>query len=219
MKEHPVLGLWVFAQAVVFPFLFGFATEPAAMHQALLALLGLSTGGAAPSPELVFLSHRYLGMLIFLTFWFMAKGAYKNVPDFYGDLAAGVQTSATVCGTWRRAALVTTVATVGAYLSLAILVGLGLESPRLFYALVWLAPVTWNCCRLIRAGDGTKGNECLKIDMLLSSGFIGTVLLLVSPCWESMAVVALGALILFGSDFLSIDSRRREDIPANATDS
>ncbi len=48
-------------------------------------------------------------MWFFLTLWFMAKGTFKNVPDYDGDLAAGVRTSATECRepprrrlSWRR---------------------------------------------------------------------------------------------------------------------
>lgn len=162
--------------------------------------------------DLIFQSHRYLGMLLFLLLWFMAKGTFKNVPDFYGDLATGLRTSATVFGVWRNAALVTTAVTISAYLLLTVLVYLGFESPQLLLSLIWLVPVTWNCFRLIRAEDGAKGNECLKVDMLISSGFIASVLLLIAPCWENAVMVAVGVLALFGSDLLRLDSRRKEDV-------
>lgn len=151
-------------------------------------------------------------MLLFIMIWFIAKGTFKNVPDFYGDLAAGLQTSATVFGAWRRAALVTTVVTIGAYLSLSILVYLSLEPPQVLLSLLWLIPVTWNCIRLFYAEDGAKGNECLKIDMLISSGFIASVLLLIAPSVLNTVMVAVGLLTLFGSDLLNLDSRRIQDV-------
>jgi hypothetical protein len=166
------------------------------------------TGAEFSDPAIMFQSYRFVGMVVFLTLWFMAKGTFKNVPDFYGDLAAGVRTSATACRTWRNAALVTTAATVGAYLSLIVLVLLGLESPRLLLALVWLVPITANCVWLVRANSGPEGNRCLKLDMMLSSGFIASVLLLIAPSWEAVAVVSIGALLLFGRD-----SRRNQDVP------
>ena len=46
-------------------------------------------------------SWRYLAMWFFLTLWFMAKGTFKNVPDYDGDLAAGIRTSATQCRSRR----------------------------------------------------------------------------------------------------------------------
>jgi len=213
-KDRPIWGLWVFSNAVVFPFIFGWGTEPDEMLRGLVSPILVKLTGAEPSdPAIMFQSYRFVGMVVFLTLWFMAKGTFKNVPDFYGDLAAGVRTSATACRTWRNAALVTTAATVGAYLSLIVLVLLGLESPRLLLALVWLVPITANCVWLVRANSGPEGNRCLKLDMMLSSGFIASVLLLIAPSWEAVAVVSIGALLLFGSDLFGIDSRRNQDVP------
>ena len=211
-KGRPVLGLWVFAQTVVFPFLFGWTTEPGRMLETLIAsAISLAGGGVAPPAEMAWQSWRYLGMWFFVTLWFMAKGAFKNVPDFDGDKAAGVRTSATECGSRRTAAVVAAAATVLAYLSLALLVALGLEKTRVLFALVWLVPVTANCLRLVRAEDGTAANAILRADMLLSTGFIASLLLLVSPRGLSVVMVIVAALILFGSDALGLDSRRQAD--------
>src|SRR6266536_2309794 len=61
--------LIVMVFAVVFPFMFGWLTE---RH--------VSTLLSRPS---------YVAMMIFLFLWFVAKGMFKNVPDFYGDRTAG----------------------------------------------------------------------------------------------------------------------------------
>lgn len=212
-KGRPILGLWVFAQAVVFPFLFGWTTAPGRMLETLLAAMTAPLRGVAPPPAAeAWQSWRYLAMWFFLTLWFMAKGTFKNVPDFDGDRAAGIRTSATECGTRRAAALVASGATIAAYLSLAVPVALGLEAPRVLAALVWLVPVVINCMRLVRAEDGAKGNTIMRTDMLISSGFIATLSLLVAPRPEGIAIVVLGAAILFGSDLLELDSRRDADV-------
>ncbi len=211
-KGRPVLGLWVFAQAVVFPFLFGWTTAPGKMLETLLAAATAPLRGAAPPPAVAaWQSWRYLAMWFFLTLWFMAKGTFKNVPDYEGDLAAGIRTSATACADRRAAARVAAGLTVAAYTSLAALVALGLERPRILFALAWLVPVVANCLRLIRAEDGPTGNAVLRTDMLISSGFIATLLILVAPRPESFVMVVLGAAILFWSDLLEIDSRRDAD--------
>ena len=106
------------------------------------------------------------------------------------------------------------VATLSAYLSLAALVLLRLESPRVLLALVWLFPVAANCFSLVAAQDGSKGNLCLKRDMLLSSGFIASLLLLLDPHWQNWVTVGLGAVVLSLSDLFGIDSRR--DVLARA---
>jgi 4-hydroxybenzoate polyprenyltransferase len=211
-KGRPILGLWVFAQAVVFPFLFGWTTAPGRMLETLLAAMTAPLRGAAPPPAAeAWTSWRYLAMWFFLTLWFMAKGTFKNVPDYDGDLAAGIRTSATLCKSRRSAARLAAALTVASYASLVPLVAFGLERPRVLVALAWLVPVTANGLRLVRAEDGPTSNAVLRADMVISSGFIATLLLLVAPRLESVAMVVLGAAILFGSDLLELDSRRDAD--------
>lgn len=211
-KGRPILGLWVFAQTVVFPFLFGWTTEPGRMLETLiLSVVSRLNGTPHPPPDAEWQSYRYLAMWFFVTLWFMAKGAFKNVPDFDGDRAAGVRTSATECGTRRRAAVVVTVATVVAYSSLAGNVALGLERPRVLLALSWLVPVAANCVRLIRADDGASANTILRADMWLSTGFLTTLLLLVAPSPPSIVMALAAAVMLFATDLLGLDSRRVAD--------
>jgi len=211
-KGRPVLGLWVFAQAVVFPFLFGWSTAPGDMLATFLGACVAPLRGHAPPPgEALWPCWRVLGMWLFLTLWFMAKGAFKNVPDFDGDKAAGVRTSATLCRSRRAAALVAAAATLAAYLSLAALVALGLEKPRALLALLWLVPVTANLVRLVRAPDGVAGNELLRTDMTISTGFIASLLLLVAPGPAGIVAVGAAGLVLVATDLLGLDSRRGVD--------
>lgn len=212
-KGRPVLGLWVFAQTVVFPFLFGWTTEPGRMLETLWAVIGSSWSGtqtveAAAAHQ----SLRYLGMWAFLTLVFMAKGAFKNVPDYAGDLAAGVRTSATLCSSRQRAATVAAVATISALLMLIPLVLLGLEAPRSLLALGWLVPVSINGLRLVRADSGRAANAVLRVDMHLSTAFLATLLLLIAPTRVSLAMVGAAAAVLLGSDVLGLDSRREADV-------
>jgi 4-hydroxybenzoate polyprenyltransferase len=211
-KGRPLLGTWVFAQAVVFPFLFGWTTEPGRMLSTLFVSLGVHLGVVGPPPAAdAWQSWRYLAMWAFLTLWFMAKGTFKNVPDYAGDSAAGLRTSATVCSSRRSAGLVASVATLGAYCSLLALGALGLETPRAMLSLVWLVPVAYNCRRLVRAHDGAEANAVLRSDMLLSSGFAGTLLLSIAATPASAATVVVGAIVFFASDLLGLDSRRPVD--------
>jgi 4-hydroxybenzoate polyprenyltransferase len=217
-KGRPILGLWVFAQTVVFPFLFGWTTAPGQMLETLFAAIGAAvTGKAGPPPEAAQQSFRYLGMWFFLTLWFMAKGAFKNVPDLEGDRAAGVRTSATICGTQRNAAIAAALATILAYLTLVPLVALGLEQPRALFSLLWLGPVAANCVRLVRAADGKVANTVLRVDMRLSTAFLATLTLLIAPSATSWVMVAAAALMLVASDVLGLDSRREIDVTGGAT--
>jgi 4-hydroxybenzoate polyprenyltransferase len=211
-KGRPVLGLWVFAQTVVFPFLFGWTTEPGQMLEVLLSVIASQLGLAqSPPAAAAHASLRYLGMWFFLSSWFMAKGAFKNVPDFAGDLAAGVRTSATLCRSQQQAARVAARATIAAYLLLVPLVALRLEAPRALLALLWLGPVALNCQRLVAAPDGRAANAVLRVDMRLSTAFLATLTLLIAPTPASVAMVIAAALLLSGSDWLGLDSRREVD--------
>lgn len=211
-KGRPLLGLWVFAQTVVFPFLFGWTTEPGMMLETLISSVVAPLRGQTPPPaDAAWQSYRYLAMWFFMTLWFMAKGAFKNVPDFDGDRAAGVRTSATEFRTRRRAALAVTGATAIAYSSLAGNVVLGLERPRVLLALAWLVPVTANCIRLVRAEDGASANTVLRADMWLSTGFLTSLLLLVAPTAPSVVMALAAGAMLFGTDLLGLDSRRVAD--------
>lgn len=212
-KGRPILGIWVFAQAVVFPFLFGWTTAPGSMLSTLLYSLASPFTGHAPPAQEAHQSFRYLGMWFLLTLWFMAKGMFKNVPDFDGDREAKLRTSATVFSHRQQAATAASLATLFAYSSLSGLVALGLESRKVLWSLLWLGPVAWNCTRLVRAQDGLAGNRILRADMLISSGFIATLLLLVAPSVTNGVVCVAGALILFVSDLLALDSRREAHVP------
>ncbi|MBH1937756.1 class I SAM-dependent methyltransferase [Streptomyces sp. AV19] len=190
MKARPFLGLYIFAQAVVGPFLIGWFGA----HRTVVA----PTGPA-------------LAMLAFLFLWFVAKGLVKNVPDYDGDRQAGLRTSATLFADRRAAAVAASAVTLAAYLSLPLLVPAQASPPRVLFATPWAVLAAVQCRRLVRAPDAATGNRVLRADMLLSSGFLGTVLLLQMPGWSSVAVLGAGAVILVGSDLLALDTRRDAD--------
>lgn len=190
MKGRPWLGLYVFAQAVVGPFLIGYFG-------------GLRDVRWPDLPE--------AAMLGFLFLWFVSKGMFKNVPDYDGDRRAGLRTSATVFSSRQRAAWFACGATMISYLCLPLLVLLDASPSPVLFAGPWILLAGWQCRRLIRAASASAANDVLRTDMLVSSGFLGTVLLLQVPGVASTATVVLGVVILLGSDLLAIDSRRTTD--------
>lgn len=188
MKARPVLGLYVFAQAVVGPFLIGWFIR-----------------GVREPTEAVW------AMLAYLFFWFVAKGLFKNVPDYDGDRAVGLRTSATVFPTRVMAARVAAIVTIAAYLALPLLVPAGALPPRTLFALPLTVVAAVQAWWLVRAADGAEANDVLRRDMVLSSVFLGTVLLLREPTWTSLVLVAVGVAVIGGTDLLAMDSRRAAD--------
>jgi len=194
LKDGAVVGLLAFSLAVFGPFLLGFAGVPE----------GDRNG-------------QVWALFAFLVVWFVAKGMMKNLPDFEGDLGAGLRTSATVFASRARAARAATVMTLVGYLSPAVFVAAGLLPARVLWALPWTVAALVQCRAMARTPERAGANAVLKVDMLLSTAFLASVLLLHSPGWASVTGVVLGAVLLFGSDLLALDSRRRSDVTASAS--
>jgi ubiquinone/menaquinone biosynthesis methyltransferase len=190
MKARPVVGLYVFAQAVIGPFLIGWFAAGADVR--------MPTGPV-------------WAMLGFLFFWFVAKGLFKNVPDYEGDREVGLRTSATLFPSRVMAARVAATVTVLAYLALPFLVLAGASPPRVLFALPVTVVAAVQAWTLVRAADGAEANDVLRRDMVLSSAFLGLVLLLQDPTWTSVTLVVVGIALIAGTDLLAMDSRRSAD--------
>ena len=107
---------------------------------------------------------------------------------------------------------------MAAYLSLALVVALGLAPARVLAALGWLVPVVYNGLRLVRARSAEAANQALKVDMFISTGFLSTVLALVAPTLQSMVIVGAGVLVILLCDWLQIDTRRSIDTAHEGAD-
>ena len=223
-KNKPWVGLWVFSQAVVFPFVFGWVIKPEPLNVTAIPAVFfgadwewknlIPTVLTDSNDPLVMAAQKYLGMYCFLTLWFMAKGLYKNIPDYTGDKEAGIKSSATIFSTQRKAAEFASAVTVIVYLLLPVLIWQGALLPRVGFAMFWMIPVLLSCRNLIRATNRMEGNRSLKLDMLISIGFISTVLILQFPTIASFIYVLVGIIILIVSDALNMDSRRAKDVSA-----
>ncbi|MGW0246620.1 UbiA family prenyltransferase [Nocardia goodfellowii] len=191
LKERPVLGILLFATVVAYPFV------------SIVAL--------APDFRTRITDPRLLVAGAYLLLWFCAKGLVKNVPDFSGDADVRLATSATVWGSRRRAARTAAVASVVVYAGIAVPVLVGAFPARLLLALLWLPVILWQGVRLVRAETMIEGNNVLRADMLVSTGFLASLVLLIDPAAATVAVVAAGAVLIAVSDLLRLDSRTKED--------
>ncbi|MDJ0383058.1 UbiA family prenyltransferase [Streptomyces sp. G-G2] len=190
LKARPVTGLFAFSLAVFGPYLLGYLAAPSGVRRL--------TGDA-------------WAILAFLVIWFVAKGMVKNLPDYDGDRDAGLRTSATVFADRLSAARAATVVTLVGYLSLTGFVLAGSLPLRTLAALPWAVAAFLQCRAMAKAVDNQAANAVLKADMILSTAFLASVLVLRAPGWATALSVAIGAVILFGSDRLALDSRRQRD--------
>lgn len=192
VKARPMLSLGLFALDVAFPFLMA----PAIADRGP-AILG---------------NWQFIAMAAYLFVWFAAKGLVKNLPDYEGDRNAGLSTSATISGTRQRAAIVAAVGTAAVYLGPLFLVLSGQFAEKYLIALVWFPVVCIQCARMILRNDSHSANNMLRFDMVVSTGYLSTWILLVDPSVSSIGVVAGSLMIIFLMDALKLDTRKKEDI-------
>ncbi|MGW4120479.1 UbiA family prenyltransferase [Nocardia sp. NPDC004711] len=192
VKARPVLSICLFALDVAFPFLMAPAV---AQH-------GPAVLGNWP----------FISMAAYLFVWFAAKGLVKNLPDYYGDRAAGLTTSATISRTRLQAAIVASAGTIIVYLGPVFLVAAGQFGEKYLLALVWFPVVCVQCARMIRRDDSQSANNMLRFDMVVSTGYLSTWILLMDPSVSSISIVAGSLVVIFLMDALKLDTRRKKDV-------
>lgn len=197
-KARPILGLVVFSMVVSVPF-----------------LLGATVGSSWTEPRDP-LTPTLGSWFAFLSLWFVVKGLVKNVPDYHGDRRAGLRTSATIMPSLRAAAAVAVAGTVGVYL-LVIPVVIATHSPvQMFIAAAWIPIAAANVIRMLIESEPIGLNRILKVDLVISAGFLATPVVLSRFGFEAMAVVAGSAALLAVCDIVGADSRSSRHLPAGA---
>lgn len=194
-KARPVLGLLVFSMVVSVPFVLGVLTR---------------TGEGGSDPELLRAASIWGG---FLTLLFLAKGLVKNVPDYEGDLAAGVRTSASVMPSIAAAAHTAVVVTWLVYVAYPAVVFLTGAKPTLYIAAIWIPIAAWHVHRLMTTTDPGRLNNVLKWDMCITVGFEATLAILPRASAGALTTVALCLLLLALADVVGADSRAAIHLP------
>lgn len=192
VKARPVSSIALFALDVAFPFLMA---PTVAKH-------GPAVAGNWP----------FILMAAYLFLWFAAKGLVKNLPDYYGDKSAGLTTSATLFPTRMQAAVVAAVGTAVVYLGPVFLVAGGQFAAKYLLTLVWFPVVCVQCARMILRDDAQSANNMLRFDMVVSTGYLSTWILLVDPSLSSISIVLGSLIIIFLMDALKLDTRRKKDV-------
>ncbi|MFJ9367053.1 UbiA family prenyltransferase [Nocardia sp. NPDC101769] len=192
VKARPILSIALFALDVAFPFLMA----PAVSKH------GPAVLGNWP----------FILMAVYLFAWFAAKGLVKNLPDYYGDRNAGLVTSATLSRTRLRAAIVAAAGTIVVYSGPLFLVASGQFAEKYLLTLLWFPIVCVQCARMILRDDSQSANNMLRADMVVSTGYLSTWILLVDPSVSSVSIVIGSLIIIFLMDALKLDTRRKKDV-------
>ncbi|HET8660040.1 MAG TPA: UbiA family prenyltransferase [Micromonosporaceae bacterium] len=198
-KARPLLGLCVFSLVVAVPYLAG-----CLISNGWLAVADYGRNGA-------------IWLTAYFFIWFIAKGFVKNVPDYHGDKAAGLRTSATIMPSLEVAARVAAAATVAVYCLFPIAV-VSAGSPRqMLYASLWVPIAAANALALMKGRTPREMNRVLKWDMVVTTGFLATVVLTVAQTAQAMAVAIACVLAILILDRLSRDSRDDRLLAVNSS--
>jgi 4-hydroxybenzoate polyprenyltransferase len=198
-KARPLLGLYIFALDVAVPYLAGcLATN------GWLSVADYERNGA-------------IWLTAYFFVWFVAKGLVKNVPDYHGDKAAGLRTSATTMPSMEVAARVAAAATISIYCLFPITV-VAVGGPRqMLYAALWIPIVAANALMLAKGKTPSEMNRALKRDMVISTGFLATLVLTVAQTAQARFVAVACVLVIVILDWLSRDSRDDRLLAGNSS--
>lgn len=191
-KARPILGLVIFSLVIAFPFIAG--------------AIVTNNWWELRNPWTVTTMGWFLCLIVF----FVAKGLVKNVPDFYGDMTAGLKTSATIMGTLRRAAQMAVIGTWVAYALIPITVYLTKSSQLLYLIVPWAIVAAWHVTRLTKSSSQGYLNSVLKWDMVVS--VVTLSILAIASRVSLIAIVTVSGciLILVTADLIGRDSRSPE---------
>ncbi|WP_458683824.1 UbiA family prenyltransferase [Prescottella equi] len=195
-KASPVLGGAIFVQVVSLPLAAGALVSSDWWHPNL----------ADPKTVLV----AYLLACLF----FSAKFFVKNVPDYDGDKAANLRTTATMFSSQRRAAIAAVAVSICAYLAIAaVLGGIAGHWDEFLITVLWIPLVAVNGVTMIRScGVARLTNRTMAWDMYISSFYLAALLICISPTGITFLILAVCAAVLTLSEFGNLDSRSAKHI-------
>lgn len=198
-KARPLLGLYIFSLDVAVPYLAGCLAS-----NRWLFVADFGRNGA-------------IWLTVYFFAWFVAKGFVKNVPDYHGDKTAGLRTSATIMSSIDAAARVAAAATISVYCLFPIAV-VAVGGPRqMLYAALWIPIAAANALTLVKGKTPRRMNHVLKRDMVISTGFLATLVLTAAHTTQARSVAVACALTIVILDWLSRDSRDDRLLAVNSS--
>jgi 4-hydroxybenzoate polyprenyltransferase len=131
-----------------------------------------------------------LNPMLWLLTWFMfTYGTVKNLPDYFGDMKAGIRTSATIFKNVRRAVLFSVTLLSTPFILLAVLVSLGLLGPIYLVDLVLVPLLAFIGMEMLRAKDAAGLEKAHTLGFFYAISFLLFTLVLTSPTIQSLVMV------------------------------
>jgi len=149
-----------------------------------------------------------LNPMLWLLTWFMfTYGTVKNLPDYFGDMKAGVRTSATVFKNVKKAVLFSCTLLSTPFIFLVALVSLGLLEPIYFVDLALIPLFAFIIAEMLRAKDAAGLEKAHTLGFFYATSFLLFTLVLTSPTIQSLLMVLAAFLWTLTVAKVSVHSR------------
>lgn len=149
-----------------------------------------------------------LNPMLWLLTWFMfTYGTVKNLPDYFGDLKAGIRTSATIFRNVKRAVLFSSVLLSTPFVLLTALVSLGLLQPIYILDLGLLPLLVFIITEMVKAKDTAGLEKAHTLGFFYAISFLLFTLVLTSPTVQSLVMVILAYVWTLTVAKVSVHSR------------
>jgi 4-hydroxybenzoate polyprenyltransferase len=171
-----------------------------------------SFSGALGLPFLGGLSVRgsldLLNPMLWLLTWFMfTYGTVKNLPDYFGDMKAGIRTSATVFKNVKNAVLFSSTLLSTPFILLVTFVSLGLLQPIYIADLLLLPLFAFIITEMLKAKDAAGLEKAHTLGFFYAISFLLFTLVLTSPTIQSLVLVFVAYLWALTVAKVSVHSR------------
>jgi 4-hydroxybenzoate polyprenyltransferase len=180
-KANPVLSLFSFSGAIIFP----------------LVGAWVISRGLFVLPTL----------FIFLGYSFLVYGTVKNLPDYQGDEEAGLKTSATIFSTRRKAISFATFLLLSPYALLIALVALNVLDYSFLWLLTFLPFIALICYRALTKSDTENLERLHTYGFFYQAGVLSLALFLVTNLIYATLIVSITLLATYIVQRIRIDSR------------
>jgi 4-hydroxybenzoate polyprenyltransferase len=180
-KANPVLSLVSFSGAVIFPLLGAWVITR--------GLFGFPT------------------LFILIGYSFVVYGTIKNLPDYDGDQAAGLRTSATIFSSRRKAIVFATVLLLSPYVLLIIFVLLNILADKFLWLLTLLPFLSLICYQAFKAANTENLEKLHTYGFFYEAGFLSLTLFFVTNLLYAIIIVSVTLSITCVIQYIKIDSR------------
>jgi 4-hydroxybenzoate polyprenyltransferase len=134
-------------------------------------------------------------------------GTVKNLPDYFGDMKAGIRTSATIFKNVKKAVLFSSTLLSTPFILLVAFVSLGLLEPIYIADLALIPLFAFIITEMLKAKDTTGLEKAHTFGFFYAISFLLFTFLLTSPTIQSLAMVLVAYLWTLTVAKLSVHSR------------